>query len=339
MPFSGLSSARFFTVTARGIDSPNSPATLSRSTALSPIMRRSTMRWERLPSGRSQSGPRSISCGRPFAPRLRRVILTFACYSMALSVTGLLLRNDLLDAVWRESERGLDFVRKTKFRDVADIIVSQQRFIATMQGRTATFSTFSDAQFDESTFEAQLTGERMTLMICFYWIVKLKTRFLSRDYAEALAAADKAKALLWSSTTEVQLLDSFFLTRLTVAALYEKASADEQIGWHDLLTAHREQLREWAENYPPTFADKHTLVSAELARLEGRDMDAMRLYEEAIRAARENGFVQNEGLAHEVAARFYVARGFETIAHTYLRNARYCYLRLGALGKVKQLDE
>jgi PAS domain S-box-containing protein len=265
--------------------------------------------------------------------------LTFACYSMALSVTALLLRNDLLDAVWRESERGLDFVRKTKFRDVADIMVSQQRFIATMQGRTATFSTFSDAQFDEATFEAQLTGERMTLMICFYWIVKLKTRFLSRDYAEALAAADKAKTLLWSSTTEVQLLDYFYYTALTVAALYEKASADEQIGWHDLLTAHREQLCEWAENYPSTFADKHILVSAEIARIEGRDLDAMRLYEEAIKAARENGFVQNEGLANEVAAQFYLKRGIEKVAYACLRDARYCYLRWGALGKVKQLDE
>jgi PAS domain S-box-containing protein len=265
--------------------------------------------------------------------------LTFACYSMALSITALLLRNDLLDGVWRESERGLDFVRKTKFRDVADIIVSQQRFIATMQGRTATFSTFSDAQFDESTFEAQLTGERMTLMICFYWIVKLKTRFLSRDYAEALAAADKAKALLWSSTTEVQLLDYFYYTALTVTALYENATAEEQIGWHELLTAHREQLREWAENYPPTFADKHTLVSAELARIEGRDLDAMRLYEEAIRAARENGLVQNEGLANELAAQFYLKRGIEKVAHSYLRDARYCYLRWGALGKVKQLNE
>ncbi len=65
----------------------------------------------------------------------------------------------------------------------------------------------------------------------------------------------------------------------------------------------------------------------------------MRLYEEAIRAARENGFVQNEGLAHEVAARFYSERGFETIAHAYLRNARSCYSRWGADGKVRQLDE
>src|ERR1700686_1068354 len=126
--------------------------------------------------------------------------LTFACYSMCQSVYGLLLRNDPLDAVWCESERGLDFVRKAGFRDMAGGIVSQQRFIATMQGRTATFSTFSDAQFDETAFEAQLTGERMTSIICcFYWILKLKARFLSGDYAEALAAADKAKPLLWAA--------------------------------------------------------------------------------------------------------------------------------------------
>ncbi|HEY3746595.1 MAG TPA: PAS domain S-box protein, partial [Gemmatimonadaceae bacterium] len=32
-------------------------------------------------------------------------------------------------------------------------------------------------------------------------------------------------------------------------------------------------------------------------------------------------------------------RGFDKIAHTYLRDARYCYLRWGADGKVRQLDE
>jgi hypothetical protein len=80
-------------------------------------------------------------------------------------------------------------------------------------------------------------------------------------------------------------------------------------------------------------------VSGEVARIEGREADAMRLYEQAIQSARENGFVQNEGLAHEIAAGFYAARGFEAIAHMYLRNARNCYDRWRALGKVKQLDE
>jgi PAS domain S-box-containing protein len=265
--------------------------------------------------------------------------LAFACYSLEHSLTDLLLRNDALDAVWRESEAALDFHREAKYGDAADIIRSQQRFIATMQGRTANFSTFNDAQFDEAAFEAQLTGDRMTLMICWYWILKLKARFLSGDYAEALTAADKAKPLLWAAAAQIHLLDYFYYTALTVAALYESASADEQTGWRELLIAHREQLREWAENYPPTFGDKHALASAEIARVEGRDLDAMRLYEQAIRAARENGFVQNEGLADELAAQFYLKRGLEKVAHSYLRDARYCYLRWGALGKVRQLDE
>jgi PAS domain S-box-containing protein len=265
--------------------------------------------------------------------------LPLACHSMCNCVTGLLLRNDPLDAAWRESERGLDFAEKAKFRDAVIIFVSQQLFIATMLGRTASFSTFSDTQFDEATFEEQLTGDGNIPVICAYWILKLKARFLSGDYAQALAAADNVNPHLSVAAGQIHLLDYFYYTALTVAALHENASADEKANWRDLLTAHREQLREWAENYPPTFADKHLLVSAEIVRLEGRAFDAMQLYEQAIRSAHENGFVQNEGLAHEVAARYYAGHGFETIAHTYLRNARNCYDRWGAHGKVKQLDQ
>jgi hypothetical protein len=145
-----------------------------------------------------------------------------------------------------------------------------------------TFSTFSDAQFDEAAFEAQLIGDRMPMMICYYWIGKLKARYLSGDYAEALAAADKAKALLWGAFGQMVLVDYYCYTALTVTALFEHASADDQAGWRALLTAHQEQLREWAESYPPTFADKHALLSAEIARLEGRELDAMHLYEQAI---------------------------------------------------------
>jgi PAS domain S-box-containing protein len=265
--------------------------------------------------------------------------LSFACYGLYQIVTGLLLRNDPLDAVWRESEMALDFAREAKYGAAANIILSEQRFIATMQGRTATFSTFSDEQFDEAAFEATLTGDGMTLAVCFYWILKLKARFLSGDYAEALAAAEEAKPLLSVATAQIQILDYFYYAALTMAMLFEAASANERQAWRELLTAYQEQLREWAENYPPTFADKQALLSAEIARLEGRDADAMRLYEQAVQSARDNHFVQNEGLAHELAARFYAARGVERIAHHYLRDARYCYLQWGAHGKVRQLDE
>src|SRR6266851_4183056 len=115
-------------------------------------------------------------------------------------------------------------------------------------------------------------------------------------------------------------------------------SGAEQAQHLEALAVDYRLLQEWADNCPENFANRAALVAAEIARLEGRALDAMHLYEQAAQSAREHGFVQNEGLAHEAAARFYLARGLEMIGHAYLHNARNCYDRWGALGKLKQLD-
>jgi len=265
--------------------------------------------------------------------------ITVACYSCNHVVTDLILRGDPLEDVWNETLRRLDFVRKAKFRDVVDVILTQQRFILNMQGKTSSFSSFSDAGFDEGAFESQLGADRMSAMVCWYWILKLQARCISGDNEVAIDAARKAKALLWSSVGHIQLLDYYYYGALAVAAVWDdEASPSRQEEWRELLKTHLDQLREWAENGSSTFRDKFELVAAEVARIEGRGLDAMRLYEQAVRSSRENGFVQNEGIANEFAGRFYLGLGLETNAYAHLRNARSCYVRWGADGKVRQLD-
>lgn len=264
--------------------------------------------------------------------------LTFACYSLSQSIADRLVRNDPLDVVWRECERSMDFVQKTKFRDVAGVIASQQRFIASMQGTTDCLPNSGGALFDEARFESELAG-RMPVMNYIYLALKLKSRFLMGRYPEAHEAAGRARELLWAAAAQIHLLDYYLYAALTAAALYDTASEDRRAEWQSLLIKHREQLREWTKNYSPTFNDKHMLVSAEIARIEGRDADAMRLYENAIQSARNQGFLQNEALAHEVAARYYAARGVDSVSRFYLRNARECYLRWGAGAKARQLEE
>jgi hypothetical protein len=215
--------------------------------------------------------------------------------------------------VWDETERGLAFVRKAKFRDVADILVAQQRFIQNMRGRTASFSTFDDEEFDQASFEKQLTPQRMTAMVCWYWITKGQARFISGDFDEARSALERARQILWVSHGRIQSLDYHLYSALSLAA--GMPPGDGLPEHREQLSAHCRYLALWAETYPPTFADKHLLVTAEIARIEGRDLDAERLYEAAIRAAHENGFVQHEAMANEIAARFYAARGFEKIAY------------------------
>jgi PAS domain S-box-containing protein len=266
--------------------------------------------------------------------------LTFAAFARVDLVANLLATGEPLGEVEREAESALEFVRGARFGLISDVIVAQLRLIRMLRGQTPDFNTFNDAEFRESDFEQHLENNpRLAIAASRYWIRKLQACVYAGNGASAVAAASKAASLLWTVPTQVELPEYHFYGALGRAARCDTAAAEEQPQHLEALISHLDQIAVWADNCPATFANRAALVGAELARLEQRELDAERLYEEAIHSAREHGFVQNEGLAHELAARFYAARGFETIAHAYLRDARHCYLRWGAFGKVRQLEQ
>jgi PAS domain S-box-containing protein len=286
-----------------------------------------------------------IRTGRPLVRRAFEAAnklgdLTFAAYSRDNLITNLLATSDPLGDVQREAEAGLDFARQARFGLVIDRITTQIRLIRTLRGLTPEFASFNDTEFDEGRFEQHLKEEpHLAIAACWHWIRKLQARFLGGAYTSAIAAAANAERLLWTSPSFFELAEYHLYAALTRAALCDGASAAERTKHLENLAAHHRQLHEWAENCPENFANRAALVAAEIARLEGREFDAEQLYEQAIRSARANGFVQNEALANEIAARFYAVHGFEKIARTYFRDARYGYLVWGADGKVRQLEQ
>ncbi len=145
--------------------------------------------------------------------------------------------------------------------------------------------------------------------------------------------------MLWTSISQFETAEYYFYGALSRAACCDSAADGERQQHLDAVAAHHKQLQVWAANCPDNFENRAALVGAEIARIEGRELDAERLYEQAIRSARANGFIHNEALANELASRFYAARGFEKIARVYLQDARYGYLRWGADGKVRQLEQ
>ena len=86
------------------------------------------------------------------------------------------------------------------------------------------------------------------------------------------------------------------------------------------------------------YLHKFYLVEAERARVLGNESEAREYYDQAIDLAREHGYVNEEALANELAAKFYLALGRVRIASHYLRDAHYAYLQWGALAKVKDLE-
>jgi PAS domain S-box-containing protein len=267
--------------------------------------------------------------------------LCFAVYSCINLNTNLLAAGDPLVEVQREAENGLQFAQNARFGWVIDASTAQLGLIRTLRGSTPKFGSFDDGKFEELRFEGHLASDPVLAQPeCFYWIRKLQARFLAGDYISALAASLKAEPLLWTSPSNLELAEYHLYGGLCRAALWDSASPDQRHEHSEALAAHHRQLEVWAEHCPENFENRAALVAAEIARIEGREFEAMRLYKQAILSAHANGFVHNEGIAYEVAAaRFYAPRGFDKIADSYLLEARYCYLRWGAVAKVRQLDE
>jgi PAS domain S-box-containing protein len=266
--------------------------------------------------------------------------LTFAAYSRLDLNTNLLAAGDPLPEIQREAENGLEFAQKARFGLVIDRIIAQLALIRTLRGLTQKFGSFDDEQLDELRFENHLSGNPASaLPECWYWIRKLQARFFAGDFAAALDASLRAQRLLWTSPSCFETAEYQFYSALSHAACCNSATADQRRQHFEALTLHHQQLEVWAVNCPENFENRSALVGAEIARIEGCVVEAEDLYEQAIRSAHANGFVHNEALANELAARFYATRGFETIAVAYLRNAWRCYLHWGADGKARQLEE
>jgi hypothetical protein len=163
--------------------------------------------------------------------------LTFAAHTNHQYLKCLLLRNDSLDVVWCESERALYAAREAEFRDAEDLILNEQRFVATMQGRTPVFSASGNPEGDEAVYEATLTDARMPLIVCLYWTLKLKARFVLGDLAGALEVLHKARRLVRSFVATIGQLDYCFYSALTLTGVFEVGSNEEQEQWRTTRVA------------------------------------------------------------------------------------------------------
>jgi signal transduction histidine kinase len=265
--------------------------------------------------------------------------LLSACYHCNHTVTNMLASGDQLDQVWIESERCLEFVRRAKDPNIEKIILSQQLFILNLQGKAKETLSFGDSQLDEGEFEGQIQNSEMTLMKFWYYILKLTDRYIYDDFHGAAEIVFTARALSSSDPFDTESTQYFFYSALALAAVHDSVNDEKKRQYLEIIRAHRDQLRVWSENCPANFENRHALVCAEIARIQGESVEALRLYDRAISSAENNGFVQNVAVACEVAARYHESIGLKATAESLYARALQGFSRWGASGKVNDLQE
>jgi PAS domain S-box-containing protein len=277
---------------------------------------------------------------RAFDLAYRAGDLTFAAYRGEQLTANYLVAGDPLAEVQAEAEHGLAFGQRVGFGYAIHVCGAELGLVRTLRGLTPQFGCLDYDSYSERDAEGSLARNPVLSLAEFcYWTRKMQARFFAGDFVSAVEASREAQRLQWTAPSQIATTDFRFYAALAHAAAWHSATPEARVSIREALADHHAQLEVWAKHCPANFAERTMLVRAELARIEDRLLDAERLYEDAIRLAHANGSVHNEAVSSELAGRFYAARGFDRIANGYFRDARYCYLRWGAEGKVRQLDE
>ena len=259
---------------------------------------------------------------------------SYAAYG-ALEASWLVLESGAqLSELTASSMRFASFAEQAGNSGLAHSLRVQVDFAAFLTGTTG-FDSFMGRSAES--VEA-LVNAKFGTGVAYAHLLRQMAAFLFGHADLAMEHGVRVSAYLKSITGWVAETTYHFLAVLALTARHDVRPETEREARRAELARHIDLLAARARECPQNYGSRYSLAAAEVARIDGRPLEAERLYDEAIRSAHDNGFLHISAMAHELAARFYQGRGLVLIADAYRRKARDCYARWGAFEKVRQLE-
>ena len=264
------------------------------------------------------------------------VYVSYNCYN--LIGQKIISSSDNFNLIIQESQKYWEVLRKIQNHLFAEVQQVYQHFLLNLQGLTPDKFSFSTENFDEAECLQMWEEKDFMTGVAPYYVFKAQILFLYEDYEQALEKISISdRIIMFLSSMPIQC-EHYFYYSLILTAVYPQATDAQQQEYQKIWTANQEKIKIWAENCPANFLHKYLLVSAEIARISGREMAALDLYDRAIASAREYEYIQNEALGNELAAKLWLSKGKEEIAQLYMKKAHYGYQLWGAKRKVEDLE-
>jgi len=196
----------------------------------------------------------------------------------------------------------------------------------------------SGKALEETEFIQQLQSANDGYGLYIFYLYKLMLCFLFGEIEPAKNHAIEVRRYFMAGAGLVSepvfyLYDSL----LTLAQL--NPPLDETSAALQSVIENQTQLQHWAHQAPMNYQHKFDLVEAEKCRVLGQKTEAIELYDRAIATAKTNEYIQEEALANELAAKFYLEWRKEKVAAGYMQDAYYCYARWGAKAKAADLEK
>ncbi|NLM20300.1 MAG: AAA family ATPase [Peptococcaceae bacterium] len=240
-----------------------------------------------------------------------------------------------LEEVLDETQKCSNYAGKVKHENLGINASAYRRVASVLANKNGTLFSVDVQNINEEELLKSVAGDKAGLSAHYYTQIQLY--YLTGNYREALSLAERVKDIAGAIIGFLVSAECNFYHSLSITAVYEEMPSKERKKLKKALKKNQRQMKKWSDSCGANFLHKYLLIEAETARITDKKRKAETLYDQAIHTARESGYIQNEAIACELAARFYAAEGRIRVAQTYMNDAFSLYNEWGAIAKAQDL--
>ncbi|MGD1807507.1 ATP-binding sensor histidine kinase [Dapis sp. BLCC M126] len=262
----------------------------------------------------------------------------YAGYNLSGNIVNRFFQGENLGAVALDIEKYKLVGDKIQHEIMQVILAGAKIFVTKLcQGKEA--EKGDDAMIEIEKTITYVEASKISFSVCIYYILRMHLSCLTENFEIGLNYATKAKPFLNYIKGLAIYSYYYYCLSLILLNLYSGMSATEQSNAWQQIESNQQQLKIWSDSCSENFLHKYLLVEAEQCRCLDKKLEAIELYDRAIAEAQANEHIQEEALANELAAKFYLDWGKKKFAVGYMQSAYNCYAQWGAKAKTDQLEQ
>jgi PAS domain S-box-containing protein len=238
----------------------------------------------------------------------------------------------------REMEKASAAISQIQQKHILERHKTYWQAVLNLRGKSEDNCRLIGEHYNEETMRQVYLEINDRNALCEMYLQKLILCYLFQKYPQAIENSTEAEEYVGNAVGTINFAIFHFYDSLARLAMLTDTLNIQQQYILEKVTANQTKMKHWSHHAPMNYLHKYYLVEAELARVLGQHKDAREYYDQAISLATINEYINEEALANELAARFYLGRDQKQVARHYLVDAYYAYQRWGALAKLKDME-
>ena len=244
-----------------------------------------------------------------------------------------------LEIVDEEMNKSIKVITKLKQEVTLIVLRLNSQVVLNLMGKSGNRALIAGENYDETEMTPRFIKNNDMADLGSLYAMKALLCIIFDENQESIAIAREADKYKPTTMGLVYLPLIYFYNSLIYLSHCPGAEVRKRLLYLGKVYINQKQLKKWARYAPENLLHKWYLVEAERCRIKSARLQAMKNYDKAVLLAKQNGFIHEEALANELAAKFYLSTGNDRIARAYMKEACYLYTIWGAKAKADHLNK